>query len=69
MAYAGCRWVLREEGAAWRWQARARDADVVLAEGWARSRAEGAACLARSMALLALSADAAPEALEPQLAA
>lgn len=49
MGHAGYRWSLRPEGDRWRWAAIGRDEGVVVAEGVARSRAEGAAFLARFM--------------------
>ncbi|HEV2082515.1 MAG TPA: hypothetical protein VGR32_08670 [Brevundimonas sp.] len=49
MNHAGFKWSLRPEGDRWRWAALGRDEGIVVAEGFAKSRAEGAACLARFM--------------------
>lgn len=51
MNYSGYKWTLRPEGEGWRWAAIARDDATVLAEGMARTRAEGAAFLVRAMSL------------------
>mgnify|MGYP001627301477 CR=1 FL=1 len=55
MEHAGYRWSLTREGAQWRWRAVERDRNIVLVEGVAASRAEGAAFLARAMSLGVLS--------------
>ena len=49
MDHAGFKWSLRPEGDRWRWSAIGRDEGTVVAEGVAKSRAEGAAYLARFM--------------------
>jgi hypothetical protein len=51
MHHSGFKWTLRPEGPAWRWQAIGRDDGRIVAEGLARSRAEAAAWLARTMSL------------------
>lgn len=51
MTHSGYRWILRPEGGHWRWMAVGRDDQAILAEGPARTRAEGAAFLARTMSL------------------
>lgn len=51
MEQTGFKWVLRQAGSQWEWQAIGRDDGVVHASGLAGSRAEGAAYLARTMAL------------------
>jgi hypothetical protein len=51
MAHCGFLWSLKPEGDQWRWQAIGRDSGLVVAEGLARTRAEGAAWLARAMSV------------------
>jgi hypothetical protein len=51
MNHSGYQWILRPEGDSWRWKAVGRDDQTVFAEGLARTRAEGAAFLARVMSL------------------
>jgi hypothetical protein len=51
MEHDGFRWSLKPEGGQWRWQAVGREDGRVAAEGLARTRAEGAAFLARAMSL------------------
>lgn len=51
MTPPGYDWILQPEGDQWRWMAVGRDNRVVLVEGLAASRAEGAAFLARAMSL------------------
>lgn len=57
MNHSGYRWTLRPEGEGWRWAALGRDDMTVVAEGLARTRAEGAAFLARVMSLGVLAGD------------
>ena len=47
----GFDWILQPEGDQWRWKAVGRDDGLVLIEGLAGTRAEGAAFLARAMSL------------------
>jgi len=51
MHHSGLKWILRPERGQWRWQAVGHDDGRVLAEGLARSRAEGAAYLARTISV------------------
>ena len=47
--HSGFHWKLKPQGDRWLWQAIGRDDGQVVVEGLARSRAEGAAYLARAM--------------------
>lgn len=58
MGHCGFHWSLKPEGDQWRWQAIGRDTGVVVAEGLARTRAEGAAWLARTMSLAVVEPEA-----------
>lgn len=49
--HSGFKWSLRPEGDQWRWQAIGRDTGVVVVEGVAKTRAEGAAWLVRTLSL------------------
>lgn len=49
MHHSGFKWSLRPESGHWRWQAIGRDDGQIVAEGLARTRAEGAAWLARTL--------------------
>ena len=51
MTSPGYDWSLQREGDQWRWRAVGRDNGLVLVEGLARTRAEGAAYLACAMSL------------------
>lgn len=55
--HSGFHWKLRQEGDGWRWQAVGRDDGRVVLEGLARTRAEGAAYLARAMSLAVADAE------------
>lgn len=55
--HQGYQWILRQQDGQWLWRAVTRDGRAVLAEGFARTRAEGAAYLARTMSLATLVAD------------
>ncbi|MFC7379264.1 hypothetical protein [Brevundimonas sp. GCM10030266] len=55
--HEGYQWILRPQDGQWLWRAVTRDGQAVLAEGLARTRAEGAAYLARTMSLASLAAD------------
>ena len=52
--HQGYQWILRQQDGQWLWRAVTRDGRAVLAEGLARTRAEGAAYLARTMSLATL---------------
>ena len=56
--HEGYRWALQAQDGLWLWKVILRDSDTVLAEGAAATRAEGAACLVRTLSLAALAADA-----------
>jgi hypothetical protein len=51
MNHSGFKWSLKPEGDHWRWKAIGRDTEDVVVEGVARTRAEAAAYLARTMSL------------------
>lgn len=55
--HQGYHWTLRPQDGKWLWRAVTRDGQAVLAEGIARTRAEGAAYLARTMSLATIAAD------------
>lgn len=54
--HTGYHWILRRYDGDWLWKATCPDGRL-LAEGTARTRAEGAACLARVMSLATLAAE------------
>lgn len=49
MHHTGFHWSLKREGDGWRWRAVAREDGVIVAEGLAATRQQGAAFLARFM--------------------
>lgn len=51
MRHSGYHWTIRSEGDRWRWRAVGADDGGLLVEGLARSRAEAALCLARTVSL------------------
>ena len=58
--HQGYQWILRPQDGKWLWRAVTRDGQAVLAEGLARTRAEGAAYLARTMSLATVANERAP---------
>lgn len=56
--HRGFHWSLRPEADGWRWRALAAEGDRIVIEGVARTRAEGAAYLARAMSLAVLEPEA-----------